>query len=92
MGENTEVSNRKDITMSDTKKITTQFSDPDKSHAELDTHRAQAERHFSGHVHVVNTNTTSIPKFNDEGGPDGFIIVMTSVWRKAPSESTETQD
>jgi hypothetical protein len=70
----------------ETKNFSSQFSDPNGAHAELESHRAKAIEHFGGHVHVVNSNTTSVPMHDASGNHTGHTFMVTSVWKKAPPE------
>lgn len=73
--------------MSDeTKVIRTTFTDPNKAHDELENHRGMAVEHFGGHVHIVNTNSSSIPTHDEAGLHTGWTVLLTSVWKKAPED------
>lgn len=73
--------------MSDeTKTFRTTFQDPDKAHDELESHRGRAIQHFGGHVHIVKTNSSSIPTHDEAGNSTGWTVLMTSVWKKAPED------
>lgn len=76
----------------DIKTISTQFSDPNAAHEEHEKHRAQAVEHFGGHVHVVHTNTASIPMHDKDGNHTGHTFLMTSAWKKAPEETRVPDD
>lgn len=72
--------------MAETKSFTTSFDDANKANGELEAHRAKAIDHFGGHVHIVNTHTSSVPMHDEAGMHTGHTFVMTSVWKAAPPE------
>lgn len=76
----------------ETKSFSSQFTDPNGAHAELESHRSQAQQYFGGHVHVVNSNTSSIPMHDESGLHTGHIFVATSAWKKAPPEPVIEED
>jgi hypothetical protein len=70
----------------ETKAFTSQITDPNAVAAEHEAHRAKAIEHFGGHVHVVRSNQSTVPLHDDQGNPAGQTIIVTTVWKKAPTD------